>query len=148
MISSSLQVWPSYKASTLPTQKLSRASMVAYPQAYSRTAYNHNETIRGDGLEHGLLNDTGITELQRLANRRQHSLNGNLAAYMQRESATIRAISGRTLASRILAQFQAHLAAAQGTHKLNLMFGSFEPLLTFFALPALADDELPREEDQ
>ncbi|RYP53399.1 hypothetical protein DL768_001644 [Monosporascus sp. mg162] len=112
---------------------------------YASYQYNHNETIRGNGLEHGLLQDTEITELQRLANWQQHGLDGNLTAYVQREGAMIRAISCRTLASRILAQFQAHLAAAQETHRLNLTFGSLEQFLTFFALSALADHELPSE---
>ncbi|RYP29811.1 hypothetical protein DL767_006552 [Monosporascus sp. MG133] len=76
-----------------------------------------------------------------------YHLSGNLTAYAQREGSTNQAISGSTLACRILAQFQAHLAAAQDTHKLNLMFGSFEPFLAFFALSTLADDELPSEED-
>ncbi|RYP01259.1 hypothetical protein DL764_006262 [Monosporascus ibericus] len=71
----------------------------------------------------------------------------NLTAYVQREGAVVRVIPGRTLGSRILAQFQAHLAAAQETHKLNLTFGSFQPFLAFFALSALGDDELLREKD-
>ncbi|RYO82560.1 hypothetical protein DL762_004192 [Monosporascus cannonballus] len=58
----------------------------------------------------------------------------------------IRMISGCTLASRIIRPFQAGLATAQETHKLSLMFGSFEPLLAFFALSALTDDESLRGE--
>ena len=109
---------------------------------YASYQYNHNATVRGDsnGTEPGLLNVAEVARLHQLANQQQYSLHGNLTAHELYEGDKIRAIAGRTLAGRINSQFQAHLASQQQTRKLNLMFGSFEPFLSFFALAALADE--------
>lgn len=110
---------------------------------YASYQYNHNSTVRGgdgNGTESGLLDDAEMTKLQQLANEQQYGLNGNLTAYALQPGDMIRAIAGRTLAGRVSAQFQAYLASPRRQrNRLNLMFGSFEPFLAFFALSNLAD---------
>lgn len=114
---------------------------------YASYQYSHNATVRGGGgngttgsTRAGLLNVAEVAKLHQLANQQQYGLNGNLTAYAQQPGDRIRAVAGRTLAGRVIAQFQGHLSSRQRTRKLNLMVGSFEPFLAFFALAGLADE--------
>ncbi len=49
----------------------------------------------------------------------------------------IRAVSGRTFASKVVTLFESNIKKFGATNKLNLMFGSFEPFIAFFALSRL-----------
>ncbi|KAK7752659.1 hypothetical protein SLS62_005428 [Diatrype stigma] len=113
---------------------------------YASYQYNHNATVRGGSIgttgsaQAGLLSAAEAAKLHQLANQQQYGLNGNLTAYALQPGDRIRAVAGRTLAGRVIAQFQGHLSSRQHTRKLNLMVGSFEPFLAFFALAGLADE--------
>jgi hypothetical protein len=51
---------------------------------------------------------------------------------------TVGAIAGRTLASKVLQMFHHNIASGGIADKMTLLFGSFEPFLSFFALSNLA----------
>lgn len=51
---------------------------------------------------------------------------------------TIQAMAGRTLASKVLEQFSHNIDSSGSTYKLSLLFGTYEPFLSFFALSDLA----------
>ncbi|ORY56838.1 histidine phosphatase superfamily [Pseudomassariella vexata] len=100
---------------------------------YARYQYNHNETIRET------LSADELNILMTLAGDHELSLNGNLSVSGLKEGDMIRAIAGRTLAGKIIAQFQAQIASGGYSNKMSLIFGSYEPMLAFFALSDLSD---------
>ncbi|KAI1456502.1 phosphoglycerate mutase-like protein [Annulohypoxylon moriforme] len=100
---------------------------------YAQYQYDHNETAQQT------LNVNRLAILQSLANIQQFDLNGNLSASGSQEGDMIRAISGRMLAARIVAQLSAHIHSGGTANKMTLLFGSFEPFLAFFALSNLSD---------
>ncbi|KAL7623684.1 hypothetical protein AAE478_005236 [Parahypoxylon ruwenzoriense] len=100
---------------------------------YAAYAYNHDESVRN------ALGVDRLAILRNLANVQQLDLNANLSASGSQEGDMIRAISGRTLAAKAVAQLSAHIASGGSSSKLTLMFGSFEPMLAFFALSDLTN---------
>lgn len=99
---------------------------------YAQYAYNHDDSV------HEALNVDRMAILRNLADVQQFDLNGNLTASGLREGDMIRAISGRTLAAKVVAQLSAHIHSGGTANKMTLMFGSFEPFLSFFALSDLS----------
>ncbi|KAI1106421.1 phosphoglycerate mutase-like protein [Jackrogersella minutella] len=100
---------------------------------YAKYAYGHDSSVQE------ALNVDRLAILRSLANNQQFDLNGNLSASGSQEGDMIRAISGRTLAAKVVAQLSAHIHSAGTTNKMTLMFGSFEPMLAFFALSDLSN---------
>ncbi|KAI8964799.1 phosphoglycerate mutase-like protein [Daldinia sp. FL1419] len=98
---------------------------------YAQYAYDHDESI------HDSLGEDRLAILRNLANSQQFALNGNLSASGSQQGDMIRAIAGRTLAAKVVSQLSAHIDSAGSANKLTLMFGSFEPFLSFFSLADL-----------
>lgn len=122
-------------------------AMIGFEQAYNlydyvQYHYTHNATVRA------ALNTTKYIELLfEYASLQQWNLNGNLSAWGRTPGDMIRAVSGRTLAERILFYMSSRLSPTQDDNKLTLMFGSFEPFIAFFALAGLTSEKfmlLPR----
>ncbi|KAE9380286.1 phosphoglycerate mutase-like protein [Stipitochalara longipes BDJ] len=90
--------------------------------------YQHNETLNQSGTFTAAELDT----LYNLASQQQWGFN------TPDSSGTIQAMAGRTYASYVLQQFQHQIASNGSADKLTLLFGSFEPMLAFFALSDLA----------
>ncbi|KAH9885915.1 histidine phosphatase superfamily [Xylariomycetidae sp. FL2044] len=118
------------------------ASMVSWDYAYelydyAAYAWEHNATARA------VLGVDALERLRALADSQQFALNGNLTASGLEPGDMIRAVAGRTLAARVVAQMSALLASSSGGNpeRLTLMFGSFEPMMSFFSLAGLARDD-------
>jgi len=90
--------------------------------------YQHNETLNQSETFTAAELDT----LYNLASQQQWNFNTPDSA------GTIQAMAGRTYASYVLQQFQHQIASNGSAEKLTLLFGSFEPMLAFFALSDLA----------
>lgn len=99
---------------------------------YASFQYNHNATIRSS------LSLDELNWIGQFASLQQFSQNGNLTVSGSQRGDAIRAISGRTLAGKVLSQFQGQISSKGAINKLTLMFGSFEPLLAFFSLSSLS----------
>jgi hypothetical protein len=90
--------------------------------------YQHNETLNQSGTFTAAELDT----LYNLASQQQWNFN------TPDSSGTIQAMAGRTYASYVLQQFEHQVASNGSAEKLTLLFGSFEPMLAFFALSDLS----------
>ncbi|KAI1440690.1 phosphoglycerate mutase-like protein [Annulohypoxylon stygium] len=99
---------------------------------YAQYQYDHNATAQK------LLNVNRLAILRSLASTQQFDLNGNLSASGMQEGDMIRAIAGRMLAARVVAQLSAHIHSGGSANKMSLLFSSFEPFLAFFALSNLS----------
>ncbi|KAK9773432.1 putative Histidine phosphatase superfamily [Seiridium cardinale] len=99
---------------------------------YASYQYTHNKTIRD------ALHADELDWLAEFASIQQFAKNGDLSVSGRNNGDMIRAISGRTLAATVIEQFQEHITTGGESPKLNLVFGSFEPMLSFFALSNLS----------
>jgi hypothetical protein len=95
---------------------------------YAAFQYQHNETL----YQSGNLTTEDISKLYNLASQQQWLFN------TPDSSGTVKAMAGRTYASKVLQAFQHQMASNGSAEKLTLLFGSFEPMLAFFALSNLA----------
>lgn len=91
-------------------------------------AYKHNQSIQDSTS----FTTEDLRILRNLASEQQWSLN------TPNGTDTINAIAGTTLSSRVLQQFAHSIASAGLSDKLTLLFGSYEPMLAFFALSGLS----------
>lgn len=98
---------------------------------YEYAAYKWNH----DNETHTKMNETELAILAMYAGLQQQDLNGNITS----NGAMISTISGQTLAAKVLASLELNMASGGSWNKLNLMFGSFEPMIAFFALAGLVD---------
>ncbi|KAI9679544.1 MAG: hypothetical protein M1817_005566 [Caeruleum heppii] len=98
---------------------------------YVNYGYVHNITIRNN------ISETDFQQLRILADRHEYAINGNLTASGFQRGDMIRAIAGRTLATHVVALLTDNVQSRGTSEKLNLMFGSHEPFLAFFALTQL-----------
>jgi hypothetical protein len=111
---------------------------VSYQNAYQiydyvNYMYTHNSTV-ADSNSVDVVN-----QLRALADAEAFALNGNLTNSGFEEGDMINAISGRTLAAKILGLLQ-YVVEKEGQYsKLNILFGSHEPFLAFFALAGLPE---------
>jgi len=104
-----------------------------YGNAYDLYEYalfesNHNTTL----FSATSFTESDLAKLEVLASEQQWEFNTPTSGN------TIGAIAGETLASKILQQFSHNIASGGVTDKMTLMFSSFEPFLSFFALSNLA----------
>ena len=84
----------------------------------------HNSTVAE------AVSEVDLVKLRILADTSQFAINGNT-------SAPGSIIGGRTLATRILEALNANIDTEGEYNKLTLNFGSFEPMMSFFALAGL-----------
>ncbi|KAH8678336.1 histidine phosphatase superfamily [Xylariales sp. PMI_506] len=124
------QLWNTTFAGTFPE------SMVNYDFAYSlydyaSYQYEHNGTVARN------LSYDEITWLGEFASIHEFNQNGNLSVSGVDSGDKIRAISGRTLAGKVISQFQNHVNSRGLYDKLTLTFGTYEPFLAFFSLADL-----------
>ncbi|KAI0479516.1 phosphoglycerate mutase-like protein [Xylariaceae sp. FL0804] len=124
--------------SGLPPSVLSyRHAYDAYD--YARFRYAHDAGARA------ALNPARLSILASLATDQQRDLHANLTVSGLKPGDRVRAVAGRTLAAKVVAQLsagvaqQSRVSSSSGGSKLSLLFGSFEPLMAFFALAGLAD---------
>lgn len=95
---------------------------------YAAFEYTHNASIYNS-------QDFSVSDLAELfsyASAQQWTYNTPDATGM------LKAMAGRTFSSYVLQQFSHQIASGGSAEKLTLMFGSFEPMLAFFALSDLA----------
>lgn len=90
--------------------------------------YNHNTTLYNSSA----FTENDLELLYTFASAQQWTFN------TPSDNTTIQAMAGRTLASKVLEQFSHNIASLGSTDKLTLLFGTFEPFLSFFALSDLA----------
>jgi hypothetical protein len=105
------------------------ASLIHYGNAwvlyeYALYQYNHNRS--------NPISSEALSQLYSLASQQQFELNS------PNTFGTIPSIAGQTFASVVLQQFSHAIASSGVADKLTLMFGSFEPMLSFFALSNLS----------
>ena len=112
---------------------------------YAAYLWNH------DNRTHTKITSEDFGLLAMYAGVQQQALIGNLSVSGNQQGDMIRAISGRTLAAKVLANLKLNMASHGNTNKLNLMFGSFDPMVAFFALAGLVNgpsadnfEELPK----
>ncbi|KAF2813419.1 phosphoglycerate mutase-like protein [Mytilinidion resinicola] len=100
---------------------------------YLNYQYSHDQ----DTYELFSENDTfagAYDELRFLADQQEWGLYGNISADSDSQ---IRAIAGKTLAAKVLGQFQQLVSASGETPKLTLFVGEHEPFVSFFSLAEL-----------
>ncbi|KAF2496302.1 phosphoglycerate mutase-like protein [Lophium mytilinum] len=100
---------------------------------YLNYQYSHDQ----DTLELFSANDTfaGVyDDLRYLADQQEWALYGNVSTDYDSQ---MRAIAGKTLAAKVLGQFQALVASIGEAPKLTLMVGEHEPFVSFFSLADL-----------
>lgn len=100
---------------------------------YAAYLYNHDRATRSK------MTSVDLDMLAQYAGIQQRDLNGNLTASGAEQGDMIRAISGRTFAAKVLERLKLNMASKGSSNKLNLMFGSYEPLIAFFALSGLVN---------
>ncbi|KAH8597812.1 histidine phosphatase superfamily [Bisporella sp. PMI_857] len=94
---------------------------------YALYQYNHNATIFRS------LSAGDLAQLHSLASQQQFLLN------TPNWLGTISAISGATLAARVVDELAAVVDTRGQYQKMSLLFGSFQPFLAFFALSNLSN---------
>jgi hypothetical protein len=100
---------------------------------YALYQYTHDNVTRSK------MTPVDLAMLAELAGTQQRDINGNLTFSGAIQGDMIRAISGRMLAGKVLERMKLNIASEGATNKMNLMFGSFEPFVAFFALSQLVD---------
>ncbi|KAK5132318.1 hypothetical protein LTR08_009226 [Meristemomyces frigidus] len=121
-----------------------------YYNAYAIYDYLNYQNVHNMSTQRWLLGSaqTGLlSNLQWYADQQQYAQLGNLSAENRyspvgREwpsgvKGSISTIAGNMLAYKILAQLQQAIETSGEYYKLSLLFGDFEPLLSFFALNGL-----------
>lgn len=93
---------------------------------YALYQYNHNTTFH-DSLAPG-----DLAQLYALASKQQWAYNA------PSPGAYINSIAGQTLGSKVVQQLAHNIASGGVSNKLTLMFGSFQPFVSFFALSGLS----------
>lgn len=100
---------------------------------YAAYRWNHDASV------HDVMTSVDLAMLALYAGIQQRDLNGNLTVSGATQGDMIRAIGGRMLAGKIVERMKLNMASNGTTNKLNLMFGSYEPFIAFFALSGLVN---------
>lgn len=106
-----------------------------YIYDYLNYASLHNTTVAQ------LLGPEDLTRAKILADDWVFALNADVAVSGSTEGDHIRAIAGRTLATRILQAFYTTINTQGNSDKMTLLFGSFEPMVAFAALADLVSPQ-------
>lgn len=93
---------------------------------YALYEYNHNKTVQDS------LSLSTLDQLHSLASAQQWAFN------TQEGGNAIGTIAGRTFASKVFQQLSHNVASEGLSNKLTLMFGSYQPFLSFFDLSGLS----------
>lgn len=110
----------------------------------------HNATVArelgGSNFRDPVTNISYLDQMRFYADHQQHAELGNLTAYNNYTASTtlpgsatgsISTLAGNLLAAKMLAQLQVAVQTGGEFYKLSLLFGDFEPLMSFFALSSL-----------
>ncbi|EON61518.1 hypothetical protein W97_00733 [Coniosporium apollinis CBS 100218] len=111
----------------------------AYP-IYDFLSYQFNHDKRTYDILTGATNASmagAFRQLRLLADKHLWALYGNLSASAVTPGDQIRAIAGKTLAAKVLGLLNNVVTKKGNGPILSLMFGEFQPLLSFFALSKL-----------
>ena len=122
----------------IPTEDLPEA-FIGYENAYPvfdylNYGYTHNKTIK----DH--LSADDLTRARILADQWVYAINGNVTGNSTTEGVikrTFSTISGQTLVAEILRLLFTNVQSEGIQGKINLLFGSFEPMTAFAALAHL-----------
>ncbi|KAH8684624.1 histidine acid phosphatase-like protein [Tricladium varicosporioides] len=95
---------------------------------YALFQYTHNKTV------YESLSTANLTHLRTLASYQQWLFNTPPSA----STNNVNAIAGQTLATHMFTQLSKNIASGGTSDKLSLLFGSFQPMLSFFALSGLS----------
>ena len=109
-----------------------------YIYDYLSYAYIHNSTVANS------LSPDDLLLANILADDLVFAMNGNISASGSTPGDHIRAIGGRTLATRIMEALYTNIDTAGDLAKMTLLFGSFEPMVSFAALAGLATEQSPQ----
>ncbi|KAH8899727.1 phosphoglycerate mutase-like protein [Thozetella sp. PMI_491] len=110
-----------------------RASFWNAYELWDWAAYQY----RHDNATQNYLTAEELAWLGEYASLQQQDMNGNLSASGLVPGDMIRAIAGRTLATRVRDLLLNNIANNGTESKLNLLFSSYEPFIAFFALSRL-----------
>ncbi|KAI9761232.1 MAG: hypothetical protein M4579_001152 [Chaenotheca gracillima] len=102
---------------------------------YVNYEYNHNSSFKS------MMPASTLSQLRNLASQQAWALNGNLTVSGAAPGDRIQAVGGSTLAGKILGLLVNNVASKASTEKLNLLFGTYEPVMSFFALTRLANPD-------
>ncbi len=124
------QLWPTI------FQGVFSESMANFYYAYELYDYASYEFNHDPDMAKAL-NSSELDVLKVLASTQQLDLNANLTVSGIEQGDMIRAIAGRMLAQQVVTMLRQNMLNSGGNNKLGLLFGQFEPLLSFFALSGL-----------
>lgn len=99
---------------------------------YLNYGYVHDENVDQK------LSVVDLARVRDLADQQVRAWNGYSTGGEPISGTPIQTIAGQTLAAKIVQQLVTNLQSQGGTAKLNLLFGSFEPLVSFSALTGVA----------
>ena len=105
---------------------------------YLRFGFIHNTSIANHISEETFL------RARALADELTFALNGNTSASGSTPGDQIRAIGGRTLATRIVEALYTNIDTSGQYDKMTLLFGSYEPMVSFAALAGLPSEQNPQ----
>jgi hypothetical protein len=105
---------------------------------YLRYGFIHNTSIADHISEETLLRARALSDELTFA------LNGNASASGSIPGDQIRAIGGRTLATRIVEAMFTNINTSGQYDKITLLFGSYEPMVSFAALVGLPSEQNPQ----
>lgn len=106
-------------------------SQVNYDYAYFLFDYLNYENIHNSTINK-TLSGADLARVRGLADQWLQAVDGNTS-----ETLSIQTIAGQTLAAYIIERLTANIASDGNAAKLNLLFGSFEPMISFAALTQL-----------
>ncbi|CAK7203050.1 hypothetical protein SEUCBS139899_005779 [Sporothrix eucalyptigena] len=98
---------------------------------YANYQYNHNPQTANT------LNASALSDLALFAATQQLNLNANLTVSGKYSGDMVRAVAGRMLAQEVVNLLKGNMLNSGSNNKLSLLFGSFEPMISFFALSGL-----------
>ncbi|KAI1624462.1 acid phosphatase [Exophiala viscosa] len=102
---------------------------------YLKYAYLHNSTVAES------LSAVDLTRAEILAADLVFALNANVTASGSTDGDHIRAVAGRTLATRLLEAFNTNINNQGTSDQMTLLFGSFEPMVAFAALANIVSEQ-------
>ena len=118
-------------------------SSVNYLNAYLIFDYLNYGSVHNSSF----LDDLSFEDLTRakiLADNWVLATYGNTSVSGLTEGDRIRAIAGRTLANKIVSALYGNINTAGTFNKMTLLFGGFEPMVSFAALAGLASEQNPQ----
>jgi hypothetical protein len=131
-------IWDKYFTAAYP-ENLANFEYAYDLYEYASYQFNHDKVTHDAMLTANTSYSTDLAFLTELAGTQQRDVNGNLSVSGAVQGDMIRAISGRMLAGKVLERMKINFASKGANNKLNLMFGSYEPFVAFFALSGLVN---------